>query len=77
MGRARYITREKVKAEQTLKAAAMNLLKAAGCINPVSARGGVCPKRRKAAGVKSESALTGPGNPGPVTVKTQNPGESG
>ncbi|MBC6413136.1 MAG: transposase [Hyphomonadaceae bacterium] len=36
-GRARYMTREKVEAEQTFKAVAMNLLKAANRINLVAA----------------------------------------
>ncbi|MBC6412768.1 MAG: transposase [Hyphomonadaceae bacterium] len=36
-GRARYITREKVGAELTLKAVAMNLLKAANRIDLVAA----------------------------------------
>jgi len=36
-GRARYVTREKVEAEQTFKAVAMNLLKAANRINLVAA----------------------------------------
>jgi len=36
VGRARYITGEKVKAELTLKAVAMNLLKAANRIDLVT-----------------------------------------
>ena len=36
-GRARYITREKVEAELTFKAVAMNLLKAANRIDLVAA----------------------------------------